>query len=72
METREAVLAVLSEEDAPLHWTMIQDRALRAGWVDPFTTPDVRRAIHDALRALVHDGIVDRVATGVYELRGGT
>ena len=42
MEPAAAVLAVLEAADGPLHWTVIQDRALRAGYLDPFETPDVR------------------------------
>ena len=36
MTPSDAVLAVLGEADEPLHWTVIQDRALRAGYLDPF------------------------------------
>jgi hypothetical protein len=43
MEPREAVLAVLDEADEPLHWTVVQDRALRTGRLDPFKLGDVRK-----------------------------
>jgi hypothetical protein len=66
MSPEEAVLEVLRDADEPLHWTVIQDRALRAGYLDPFTTPDVRAAILSAVRALVADGRVLKTATGVY------
>jgi hypothetical protein len=66
VEVREAVLAVLDQAGEPLHWTVIQDRALRAGLVDPFTTPDVRQAIQRALRALYAEGAVERAGKGVY------
>jgi hypothetical protein len=70
MSPEEAVLAVLVDADEPLHWTVIQDRALRAGYLDPFTTPDVRGAILAAVRALVADGRVTKTATGVYASAG--
>ena len=67
MEPRDAVLAVLAEEGEPLHWTKVQDLALRRGYLDPFETPDVRRQVQTALRALVGDGLAVRTAKGVYE-----
>jgi hypothetical protein len=65
---REAVLAVLGDAGEPIHWTVIQDRALRAGYLDPFAQPDIRGAVLRALRALVAEGLVVRVETGVYAL----
>jgi len=70
MTPEDAVLAVLGESDEPLHWTVIQDRALRAGYLDPFVTPDVRGAVLAAVRALVADGRAVKTATGVYALGG--
>jgi hypothetical protein len=66
MEPRDAVLTVLAEERDPLHWTVVQDLALRRGYLDPFETPDVRRQVQTALRALVQDGLAIRTAKGVY------
>jgi hypothetical protein len=66
MEPRAAVLAVLKEEGAPLHWTKIQDLALRRGYLDPFEHPDVRRQVQTMLRVLVSEGLVERQAKGVY------
>jgi hypothetical protein len=68
MTPEEAVLAVVSASDEPLHWTVIQDRALRAGLLDPFETPDVKRAVLRALAALSADGRLVKEATGVYRL----
>jgi len=65
---REAVLAVLGEAGEPIHWTVIQDRALRAGYLDPFVEPNVRGAVLRALRALMAEGLVVRTETGVYAL----
>jgi len=68
MTPEEAVLRVLADADEPLHWTVIQDRALRAGYLDPFETPDVRAAVLGALRAALAAGRVRKTATGVYAL----
>jgi len=46
---------------------VVLDRALRAGYVDPFTTPDVRAQMLDALRGLAAEGAIARPETGVYE-----
>jgi hypothetical protein len=70
MSPEEAVLTVLRDAGEPLHWTVIQDRALRAGYLDPFATPDVRGAVLAALRALVAEGRVTKTATGVYAPAG--
>ena len=70
MTAAEAVLAVLEDAGEPLHWTVIQDRALRAGNLDPFQTPDVRGAVLAAVRELVADGRAIKTATGVYALAG--
>jgi uridylate kinase len=67
MTPREAALAVLGEAGGPLHRTVVLDRALRAGYLDPFTTPDVRAAIFAALRELAADGVIVRADKGVYE-----
>ena len=64
----DAALAVLGEAGEPLHWTVIQDRALRSGRLDPFTTPNVRRELMTGLRRGVREGSLQRVDTGVYDL----
>ena len=68
MDVREAVLTVLREEGVPLHWTVIQDLALRRGYVDPFSTPDVRKRVLAELAAAVREGRVRKDGTGVYVL----
>jgi hypothetical protein len=70
MEVREAVLTVLREEAEPLHWTKIQDLALRRGYVDPFQTADVRAHVLQALSAAVRDGEVEKREKGVYSVAG--
>jgi hypothetical protein len=68
MEPRAAVLTVLAEEPEPLHWTRIQDLALRRGYLDPFEHPDVRRQVQTTLRALLREGVVAKETKGVYLL----
>lgn len=70
MTPGEAVVHVLGEAGEPLHWTVIQDRALRAGLLDPFSTPNVRGDVLTAVRALVADGRIAKTATGVYAIVG--
>ena len=64
----DAILAVLEDTDEELHWTVIQDRILRAGSLDPFETPDVRGVVSRALQALVRDGRVTKTGKGTYRL----
>lgn len=66
MEPRAAVLAILTEEAAPVHWTKIQDLALRRGYLDPFEHPDVRKVVQTTLHALTREGIIERRTRGVY------
>jgi len=66
MEPLEAAVTVLREEGEPLHWTKIQDLALRRGYLDPFETPDVRRALLGALAAGVRSGVLVKQGVGVY------
>jgi hypothetical protein len=69
IDALDAAVAVLREAgDEPLHWTVIQDRALRAGHLDPFTTPDVRAELLTALRRGVRGGVLVAVGRGVYRL----
>jgi hypothetical protein len=66
MEPLEAAVKVLEEEGEPLHWTKIQDLALRRGYLDPFETPDVRKALLSALAEGVRSGLLEKEGTGVY------
>ena len=66
MEPLEAAIHVLREEGVPLHWTKIQDLALRRGYLDPFEVPDVRKALLAALADGVRAGVLDKHGTGVY------
>ena len=68
MELLEAAITVLREEGEPLHWTKIQDLALRRGYIDPFETPNVRKQLLAALAVGVHSGVVVKESTGVFGL----
>jgi hypothetical protein len=69
MEFPDAAMTVLRDEGAPLHWTVIQDLALRRGYLDPFTQPDVRINLLAALGQLARDGLVQKETKGVYVLK---
>jgi hypothetical protein len=66
MDPLEAAIAVLREEAQPLHWTKIQDLALRRGYLDPFEVPEVRRTLLAALADGVRSGVLEKEGTGVY------
>jgi hypothetical protein len=66
MDPLEAAISVLREEGQPLHWTKIQDLALRRGYLDPFEVPDVRRTLLAALADGVRSGVLEKESTGVY------
>ncbi|MGZ4109041.1 MAG: hypothetical protein ACXVP7_05075 [Actinomycetota bacterium] len=68
MEPIDAALTVLREEEAPLHWTVIQDLALRRGYLDPFATPDVRKLLLAALTDATRAGTLIKDEKGVYGL----
>jgi hypothetical protein len=66
----EAALTVLREEAEPLHWTVIQDLALKRGYLDPFTQRDIRKRLLAALARAAREGTVVKRETGVYALPG--
>ena len=69
MEFREAAVTVLREEGKPLHWTVIQDLALKRGYLDPFTQTEIRQNLLRALSEAAADGAVEKASAGVYALR---
>jgi HB1, ASXL, restriction endonuclease HTH domain len=71
VEFREAALTVLREEKKPLHWTVIQDLALKRGYLDPFTQKDIRQNLLKALAEAAKNGDIQKESTGVYALRAG-
>lgn len=70
MEFREAALTVLREEGKPLHWTVIQDLALKRGYLDPFTQTDIRKNLLNVLARATKDGEIEKESTGVYRIAG--
>jgi len=66
MDALEAATEVLREEGQPLHWTKIQDLALRRGYLDPFEISDVRKTLLAALADGVRSGVLEKQGTGVY------
>jgi hypothetical protein len=71
VDFREAALTVLREEGKPLHWTVIQDLALKRGYLDPFTQTDIRQNLLRTLAQAAKDGDVEKGSTGVYRIAGG-
>ena len=69
MEFLDAALRVLGDEARPLHWTVIQDLALKRGYLDPFTQRDIRKNLLAALARAAKDGVVAKESTGVYVLK---
>ncbi len=71
MDELEAAVRVLHEEGRALHWTVIQDLALRRGYLDPFVQRDIRKRLVAALAEAARrpDGAVIRAGRGVYSLR---
>ncbi|HJT38119.1 MAG TPA: hypothetical protein VJ818_06815 [Actinomycetota bacterium] len=69
MEPREAALQVLADDpDADLHWTVIWDRALKAGYIDPFTQAGARDEVIAALAAESKGGSIEKTSKGTYRL----
>lgn len=68
MDFLEAALAVLREEGRALHWTIIQDLALKRGYLDPFRQKDIRKGLLSALAAGAKDGSVVKEDKGVFRL----
>jgi hypothetical protein len=68
MDYLEAALTVLREEDRPLHWTVIQDLALKRGYLDPFVQRDIRKHLLAALAEAARRGDLRKAEKGVYSL----
>jgi hypothetical protein len=68
VEYRDAITTVLGEEGTPLHWTVIQDLALRRGYLDPFTQPDIRRNLLAALASMAKEGVVTKTDVGMFAM----
>lgn len=71
MEPAEAALAVLREAaEETLHWTVIWDRALTSGLINPMTQPGARDDLIRALAQLARASTIEKVAPGTYRLPG--
>ena len=68
MDFLEAALTVLREEGTPLHWTVVQDLALKRGYLDPFTQRDIRKHLLAELARASREGLIRKESTGVYAL----
>jgi len=67
MDAAEAALRVLGEDpETDLHWTVIWDRALKAGYVDPFTQPGARDEVVRALAEAARTGRIQKTSKGTY------
>jgi hypothetical protein len=64
----EAAETVLREEGRPLHWTVVQDLALRRGHLDPFTQPEIRKNVLAALNEGARTGRIRKEGNGVYSV----
>ena len=71
MEPLEAALTILREEGGELHWTKIQDLALRRGYLDPFELVDVRKVLLAALADGARSGVLAKGPKGAYGLAPG-
>jgi hypothetical protein len=69
MEFLEAALVVLREEGMALHWTVIQDLALKRGYLDPFIQKDIRKHLLAELAKAARQGLLVKESTGVYALK---
>ena len=72
MDAAEAAFRVLEEDPgAELHWTVVWDRALRSGYVDPLADPDARDRFMRALSEAARTGRIEKTSTGTYRWTGG-
>jgi hypothetical protein len=69
MEPGEAGRRVLGDTDEALHWTVIWDRALRAGYLDPMTQPLAREVLIRWLAEAARSGEIEKTSTGTYRSR---
>ena len=68
MEFLDAAVTVLREEGKPLHWTVVQDLALKRGYLDPFTQRDIRKNLLAGLASAARTGVVVKEDRGIYGL----
>lgn len=68
LEFLDAAVTVLQEEGKPLHWTVVQDLALKRGYLDPFTQRDIRKNLLAALASAARTGVVVKEDKGIFRL----
>ena len=67
MDPGEAARRVLDEAgDEALHWTVIWDRALTHGYLDPMTQRDARDELVRWLARAAREGEIEKTSTGTY------
>lgn len=70
MEPGDAARQVLEEAaEETLHWTVVWDRALKAGYVNPMTQPDARDELVRWLARAARAGEIEKTSTGTYRMR---
>ena len=69
MEPGEAALNDLNDTDEALHWTVIWDRALRAGYLNPMEQPLARDVLIRWLAEAAKTGEIEKTSTGTYRGR---
>jgi len=70
MEPGDAALQVLGESTDALHWTVVWDRALRAGYLNPMTQPDARDELVRWLAEAARSGVIEKTSKGTYRAKG--
>ena len=71
MDPGDAAVRVLeAEPGTDLHWTVIWDRALREGLVDPRAQPGARDELVRALAREARGGRIEKTSKGTYRLKG--
>jgi hypothetical protein len=68
LEFLDAAVTVLQEEGKPLHWTVVQDLALKRGYLDPFTQRDIRKNLLAAVASGARTGVVVKEDKGIFRL----
>ncbi len=69
LKPADAARRVLEETGEELHWTVVWDRALRAGYIDPIREPGARDEVVRWLSHAARAGEIERTSTGTYRAR---
>lgn len=71
MKPGDAARRVLAEAPGEaLHWTVVWDRALTAGYIDPLAQRDARDELVRWLADAARRDEIEKVTTGTYRSRG--